>query len=612
MFKKGFVGLMVFAMILTMAVTAFTGTAKAVADGSVVKVAGSATVFYINGGKAYVFPNEKTYKTWYPDFSNVVTISSTELGTYTISGNVTYRPGTKMVKITDVATVYAVEPGGVLRSIVSEANAKALYGDNWNKKIEDVPTGFFVNYTVGSALTEGKYPTGTVITQTGSSTVYYIDGTTKRPVATGTAFEVNAFNWSNVLTASSLAGYTDGTSITAKEEALTNVAGSASSGPAAGGTVTVALASSTPAATTIISDTIQTGQALVPMVIVNFTAPSDGAVTVTSLKFKRTGISADADVLDLYLYDGLNRLYQGGSLSSNYATFNAPSGIFTVAAGTTKSIALKVDLNQNTSAGKTMGFELTEVKTSNSAAVNGTLPVGGNLMTTASVTDMGYANTTHGNVPTSAQTVNPGEKEFEAYKLGIQANDQDLQLEYLKLTLLGSVNVDDIQNIKLTVSGTTLASGTIDANRELIFDLTASPYVIAKGQNKILSVRGDVVKGSTRNFRFSVEYSSDLVIKDKNYGVYIIPIDVGTADSTWAALKSSSSTYVYTINEGSLAISLDTSSPTENVASGATNVKLGTWKFEATGEDVKVKTLEVISDNSADSGGVGGRCGCVC
>ncbi|OGG91298.1 hypothetical protein A3H03_00650 [Candidatus Kuenenbacteria bacterium RIFCSPLOWO2_12_FULL_42_13] len=225
MFKKGFVGLMVFAMILTMAVTAFTGTAKAVADGSVVKVAGSATVFYINGGKAYVFPNEKTYKTWYPDFSNVVTISSTELGTYTISGNVTYRPGTKMVKITDVATVYAVEPGGVLRSIVSEANAKALYGDNWNKKIEDVPTGFFVNYTVGSALTEGKYPTGTVITQTGSSTVYYIDGTTKRPVATGTAFEVNAFNWSNVLTASSLAGYTDGTSITAKEEALTNVAG---------------------------------------------------------------------------------------------------------------------------------------------------------------------------------------------------------------------------------------------------------------------------------------------------------------------------------------------------------------------------------------------------
>ena len=555
MFKKGFVGLMVFAMILTMAVTAFTGTAKAVADGSVVKVAGSATVFYINGGKAYVFPNEKTYKTWYPDFSNVVTISSTELGTYTISGNVTYRPGTKMVKITDVATVYAVEPGGVLRSVLSEANAKALYGDNWNKKIEDVPTGFFVNYTVGSALTEGKYPTGTVITQTGSSTVYYIDGTTKRPVATGTAFEVNAFNWSNVLTASSLAGYTDGTSITAKEEALTNVAGSASSGPAAGGTVTVALASSTPAATTIISDTIQTGQALVPMVIVNFTAPSDGAVTVTSLKFKRTGISADADVLDLYLYDGLNRLYQGGSLSSNYATFNAPSGIFTVAAGTTKSIALKVDLNQNTSAGKTMGFELTEVKTSNSAAVNGTLPVGGNLMTTASVTDMGYANTTHGNVPTSAQTVNPGEKEFEAYKLGIQANDQDLQLEYLKLTLLGSVNVDDIQNIKLTVSGTTLASGTIDANRELIFDLTASPYVIAKGQNKILSVRGDVVKGSTRNFRFSVEYSSDLVIKDKNYGVYIIPIDVGTADSTWAALKSSSSTYVYTINEGSLAIS---------------------------------------------------------
>lgn len=573
--------------------------AGAVADGTCVKVAGSSTVFYINGGKAYVFPNEKTYKTWFPSFTNVVTISSSELGTYTISGNVTYRPGVKMVKITDVATVYAVEPGGVLRSVVSEANAIALYGSNWNKMIEDVPTGFFVNYTVGSPLTEGKYPTGTLVKASGSATTYYIDGTTKRPVATGTAFEANGFNWNNVLTASSLSGYTDGTSITAKEDALANVAGSVTSGPAAGGSVTVALAASTAPSATIISDTAEGAQALVPFITVNFTAPSDGAVTVTNLKYKRTGISADGDVTDLYLYDGMTRLAQGGSISSGVVTFNSSVGLFTVPAGTTKAVTLKADMTENTSAGKTMAFQLESVTTKNSATVSGTLPVSGNVMTTASVTDLGYTTITNGNVPTSAQTVNPGEKDFEVYKINLAASDQDMQLEYLKLTLLGSVNAADLANLKLTKGGTTLATGSLNADRELVFDLSSAPYVIKKGENPTFSVRGDVVNGSTRTFRFSVEYSSDIVLKDNNYNVYVTPYT-----STWTAKKSSASTYVYTINSGSLAISKDTTSPTENVAASATNVKLATFKFEATGEDIKVSNLDIDTTTSSGVNGL--------
>ncbi|NMC51435.1 hypothetical protein GYA54_01755 [Candidatus Kuenenbacteria bacterium] len=587
MFKKGFVGLMVFAMILTM-VGAVTVPARAASDGDLIKMAGNSAVYYLNGGKRYVFPNQKTFNTWYADFSKVVTISESEMVGYPLGGNVTYRPGTRLVKITTVPTVYAVEPGGALRSIVSEANAKSLWGDNWNKMIDDVPDAFFVNYSVGAALTEGVYPTGTLVKASGSSTVYYIDGTTKRPVATGTAFEANGFSWANVLTASSLSGYTDGTSITGKETFSTVAGSGTTTGPAAGGTVTVALASSTAAAATIISDTAEGAQSMVPFVTVNFTAPADGAVTVNTLKYKRTGISADTDVTDLYLYDGMTRLAMGGSISSGVVTFNSASGLFTVPAGTTKAVTLKVDMTENTSAGKTMAFQLESVTTSNNATVVGSLPISGNTMTTASVTDLGYVTITNGDVPTSVATVNPGEKDFEVYKINLQASDQDLQLEYMKLTLLGSVNTSDLTNLKLTKSGVTLATGSINADRELVFDLTGSPYVIKKGENPTFSVRGDVVNGSTRTFRFSVEYSSDLVVKDNNYKVYVTPYT-----STWSAKKSSSSSNVYTINSGSLAISLDTTSPTENVASGATNVKLATFKFEATGEDVKVNNLDI-------------------
>ncbi|PIR05594.1 hypothetical protein COV56_01910, partial [Candidatus Kuenenbacteria bacterium CG11_big_fil_rev_8_21_14_0_20_37_9] len=131
MIKKGFIGFMALAMILTMAGSVIL-PARAASDGDLVKMDGYPAVYYLNGGKRYVFPNEKTYKTWYSDFSDVVTISQSEMETYPLGGNVTYRAGTKLVKIQTVPTVYAIEPNGTLRSILSEANAAVLYGTNWN------------------------------------------------------------------------------------------------------------------------------------------------------------------------------------------------------------------------------------------------------------------------------------------------------------------------------------------------------------------------------------------------------------------------------------------------------------------------------------------------
>src|SRR3989344_2559457 len=72
-------------------------------------------VYYLGAdGKRYVFPNEKTYKTWYSDFSGVQIVSATELSSYSIGGNATYRPGVKLVKITTDPKVYAVGGNGTL------------------------------------------------------------------------------------------------------------------------------------------------------------------------------------------------------------------------------------------------------------------------------------------------------------------------------------------------------------------------------------------------------------------------------------------------------------------------------------------------------------------
>lgn len=123
--------------------------------GSLIKGSLSAIYYYAENGKRYVFPNEKTYFTWYPNFSSVIQIPDSDLATIPIGGNITYHPGVRMVKITTDPKVYAVAPGGTLRHITTEFLASTLYGSNWNTQIDDVPDAFYVNYVVGTAINSG-------------------------------------------------------------------------------------------------------------------------------------------------------------------------------------------------------------------------------------------------------------------------------------------------------------------------------------------------------------------------------------------------------------------------------------------------------------------------
>ncbi len=137
---------------LFMMVSPFVGLQAAVVSGTVIKASQPAVYYYGADSKRYVFPNEKTYQTWYADFKSVKTVADSELASIAIGGNITYRPGIKMVKITTDPKVYAVSSGGVLRWITSEAVARSLYGANWNRLIEDLPDEFFTNYTVGQPI----------------------------------------------------------------------------------------------------------------------------------------------------------------------------------------------------------------------------------------------------------------------------------------------------------------------------------------------------------------------------------------------------------------------------------------------------------------------------
>ena len=118
--------------------------------GELVKSAQFSTVYYkAPDGKRYVFPNSKTYATWFKDFASVRTISSAQLASLPLGGTITYRPGTRLIKLRTRPEVYAVGKGGVLRHIASEDVAKALYGASWRTQVDDLPDEFFAAYRLG-------------------------------------------------------------------------------------------------------------------------------------------------------------------------------------------------------------------------------------------------------------------------------------------------------------------------------------------------------------------------------------------------------------------------------------------------------------------------------
>lgn len=117
-----------------------------------------AAVYYMGeDGFRYVFPTSGTYFTWYDDFNDVKFVSDSDLPKIQIGGNVSYKPGVRMIKIDSDPKTYAVDANGTLRHVTSESVAVALYGSAWNKMIDDMPDSFFANtYDLGTPITSAS------------------------------------------------------------------------------------------------------------------------------------------------------------------------------------------------------------------------------------------------------------------------------------------------------------------------------------------------------------------------------------------------------------------------------------------------------------------------
>jgi len=108
--------------------------------------------YYADDGKRHPFTNERSYFSWFSDYSTLDIVSNGFMAALPLGDNVTYKPGYKMVKFPTDNRVYMVSRGAVLRPVADENTAIAFYGSTWNLAIDDISDAFYLDYTFGDTV----------------------------------------------------------------------------------------------------------------------------------------------------------------------------------------------------------------------------------------------------------------------------------------------------------------------------------------------------------------------------------------------------------------------------------------------------------------------------
>lgn len=556
----------------------FANAASAATPGDLLKASGPAVYFYAADGKRYVFPNEKTYFSWYVDFSSVKTISDSELAAISIGGNVTVRPGTKLVKIQTDPKVYAVTKCGVLHWVESETIAKSLYGDAWATRVIDVPDAFFVNYTIGTSVATAVHPDGQTITYSGDTNNYIVWGGQKRKFASSAAWSANMLNSLNsVMTTIS---YPNGADVTGREADIADVV--CTSGATIGGNLTVSLASDTPAGATVPKNA-----ASVPLAKYMLVAGA-GDVTITGLTVHRVGVGAAGDLANVYLYDqNGKRLTTGRTINSTSHTVSFNSLSIMVASGGSQAVYLYGDFSSPSATGGQHAFEIADAASVvvTSGTVGGSFPVRGNVFT------VGTSLSARVDVRKGATPSNPivGSASAEISNFKLTANTNDVKVNQITLYQAGSISNSDLTDLKLWQGSTLVAqAASVGSDGHMVLKF-ANPYLITAGTTKVFSLTAKVGGRADRTIRTYVEYTTDVSATDQVYNagaaICIATTAVGgcTSTSQGAFDGTTSSEYIEVTTQGGTLTNAFNGPATSNVAKGQLAVPL--YKFSLTAEN---------------------------
>ena len=367
--------------------------------------------------------------------------------------------------------------------------------------------------------------------------------------------------------------------------------------PCTAGTTTSVVAPATGLQVSVASDNPMTGSlissgsngggtaARVAVLAVNLTAGNAGAVTISDMKFHKVGVLADSSVSGAYLVQNGQVVAQYSSLNQGVIDF---SGLqLSVPAGQTLDLQLAIDPAGGLSAGNTVGFsmnaatDVTAFDASNNAITpTGVFPITGNTFTVTTVSNPQLASVSVAST-SIANSVTAGTQNNIVGGWNFSVQNNLVWLKGISFHVIGSANKGDLRNVKLMINGTQVGPtlATVPATGIAYFNAMATPGTLNTGSNNV-QLFADVMGSPSYNFQFEILNSYDILAVDSQYNV---PIAITNGGGTGTLVS---------IQQGTITMSQDASTPTGNVAVGQSGVTLGKFDIYAGGEAVKVKWID--------------------
>lgn len=599
---------------LAPAATVSAAVCPAFVTGDMIKVANRPAIYSVDKDmKVRYFPSGDEFKSW-------TSLSATAPNQYASQGYLTvtqacfdslavpstypaavnFRPGSYVVKRPSSDQLYVVLPGNSLAKI-TPADAAALYGAGY--RVMTVADPFWPHYVNRGADVAGRVHEGMLVSNAGK-TWYVAAGNVLREV-TASGMTANRFKAAFVRTvpASYLAGTTVGTPITALESAISNRTqdGAITNVPPTGGNLSVSLAADNPAA-----GNIADGSAYNKVLKLNLAA-GNTATNVTGITLTKTGLISNSNITGVSVWDSQGNRHgdvMTSLTSDNKVTVSFGSYPIMVGAGSTESLTVAVNISPSANSGL-VGFSVASAADlMTNGTVVGSFPIVGNQMaiidgnaslasTTISGLSVGGSSSQPASTASGNLQIGDVQKEVAKFRFTEQSGNEDVAVSQLTFYVQGTIQDSDLANWSVYApSGEKLGMTAAMSNRYVTVKF-ATPYVVPKSTSRDLTLKVDVVNGSTRNFRVHIQSDYDVMMKGVTTGFYILPSNFSDTTSTngW-----------FNMGSGTLTLNKANSSPAGNVSAGAQNIVLAKFDVKAVGEAMELRKMGIGVDRAGSTG----------
>lgn len=569
--------------------------------GDMIKVSGRAAIYSVNtAGKVLYFPSGDEFKSWSGlsatapnQYAGYITVTQDCFDSLSVPstypGAVNFRTGSYVVKRPSSDQLYVVLPGNSLAKI-SMTDAKALYGASF--KTMTVQDAFWPHYVNRGADVMGTVHEGMLVSNAGKT--WYVDAGMKLREVTAAGMTANRFKsgWVHAVAASYLAGTSVGTMLDSMESTLTNRTqdGAIVGGPVVvGGSVNVALASDNPAAANLAD-----GSAYNSVLKLSLSAAQ--ATNVTGITLTKTGLIANTNITGVSVWDAAGNRHgdvMTSLTSDNKVTVSFGAYPIMVAAGGSESLLVAVNIATTANSGL-VGFSVTKATdVMSNGTAGGSFPIVGNQMSVidgnaslAAYTVTGQSVGGSASQPASTASGNADignvQKEVAKFRFTETSGNEDMEISRLTFYAAGTVQDSDLANFSVYApDGTLLGNGGSLSNRYVTVKF-ATKYTVPKSTNRDLSVKVDVIGGSTRNFNIHLQNDYDMLVKGLSTGFFVLPTTFTDTTSTSAW---------FNMGSGTLTVNKTPSSPAGNISSGASNVVLARFDVKAVGENMELRKM---------------------